>query len=258
MCQRPIHGPAACGCVRCFPNGTDGDHSSVRLRPSAELVHRRLRIEVRNTPLAAGAKAPNPGDVALHCAYGGLNGEKCHLFSQIYDGIIGIRRNSCTLARLPNPNFLLPLHALVLPAIVVVTLSSRFCSAGSLIPHPSSPPLGRCLRPQPPQAWVRCSVSETSMTVNLTGRWTGCWTVSPPSGPSGPSATSAAGRWCCTTCRRATWRGVAVAKRFFKHLLHGLKYKPRSLITAGLRSYGFPRRSAKHAASAPLIRADRD
>jgi putative transposase len=31
--------------------------------------------------------------------------------------------------------------------------------------------------------------------------------------------------------------GVA-AKRFFKRLLHGLKYKPRRLVTDGLRSYG--------------------
>lgn len=33
-------------------------------------------------------------------------------------------------------------------------------------------------------------------------------------------------------------RNGAAAKRFFKHLLRGLKYKPRRLITDGLRSYG--------------------
>jgi putative transposase len=33
-------------------------------------------------------------------------------------------------------------------------------------------------------------------------------------------------------------RNAAAAKRFFKRLLHGLQYKPRRLITDGLRSYG--------------------
>ncbi|MBV8505580.1 MAG: IS6 family transposase [Alphaproteobacteria bacterium] len=33
-------------------------------------------------------------------------------------------------------------------------------------------------------------------------------------------------------------RNAAAAKRLFKRLLHGLKYKPRRLITDGLRSYG--------------------
>ena len=33
-------------------------------------------------------------------------------------------------------------------------------------------------------------------------------------------------------------RNGAAAKRFFKRLLHGLKYKPRRLVTDGLRSYG--------------------
>jgi putative transposase len=33
-------------------------------------------------------------------------------------------------------------------------------------------------------------------------------------------------------------RNGAAAKRFFKRLLHGLKYKSRRLITDGLRSYG--------------------
>src|SRR5205085_783511 len=37
-------------------------------------------------------------------------------------------------------------------------------------------------------------------------------------------------------------RNAAAAKRFFKRLLHGLKYKPRRLITDGLRSYGVARR----------------
>ena len=38
-------------------------------------------------------------------------------------------------------------------------------------------------------------------------------------------------------------RNGAAAKRFFKRLLHGLKYKPRRLITDGLRSYGVAQRA---------------
>src|SRR5271165_1441074 len=38
-------------------------------------------------------------------------------------------------------------------------------------------------------------------------------------------------------------RNGAAAKRFFKRLLHGLKYKPRRLITDGLRSYGVAHRA---------------
>jgi putative transposase len=37
-------------------------------------------------------------------------------------------------------------------------------------------------------------------------------------------------------------RNAAAAKRFFKRLLHGLKYKPRRIITDGLRSYGVAHR----------------
>ncbi len=33
-------------------------------------------------------------------------------------------------------------------------------------------------------------------------------------------------------------RNAAAAKRFFKRLLQGLRYKPRRLVTDGLRSYG--------------------
>jgi putative transposase len=33
-------------------------------------------------------------------------------------------------------------------------------------------------------------------------------------------------------------RNGRAAKRFFKRLLQGLRYKPRRLITDGLRSYG--------------------
>ncbi|WP_367605495.1 DDE-type integrase/transposase/recombinase [Teichococcus wenyumeiae] len=33
-------------------------------------------------------------------------------------------------------------------------------------------------------------------------------------------------------------RNATAAKRFFKRLLAGLKYKPRRLIIDGLRSYG--------------------
>ncbi|MFC7738451.1 transposase [Roseomonas sp. GCM10028921] len=34
------------------------------------------------------------------------------------------------------------------------------------------------------------------------------------------------------------WRNATAAKRFFKRLLVGLKYKPRKLVTDGLCSYG--------------------
>jgi putative transposase len=37
-------------------------------------------------------------------------------------------------------------------------------------------------------------------------------------------------------------RNAAAAKRFFKRLLAGMKYKPRRLVTDGLRSYGVARR----------------
>ena len=37
-------------------------------------------------------------------------------------------------------------------------------------------------------------------------------------------------------------RNATAAKRFFKRLLAGLKYKPRKLITDGLRSYGVAQR----------------
>ena len=37
-------------------------------------------------------------------------------------------------------------------------------------------------------------------------------------------------------------RDGAAAKRFFKHLLQGLQYKPKRIITDGLRSYGVARR----------------
>ena len=38
-------------------------------------------------------------------------------------------------------------------------------------------------------------------------------------------------------------RNGAAAKRFFKHLLHGLQYKPRRLVTDGLRSYSVAQRA---------------
>ena len=44
-------------------------------------------------------------------------------------------------------------------------------------------------------------------------------------------------------------RNAAAAKRFFKRLLRGLRYKPRRLITDGLRSYG-----AAHRAIMPDVR----
>ena len=37
-------------------------------------------------------------------------------------------------------------------------------------------------------------------------------------------------------------RNATAAKRFFKHLLAGLKYKPRRIVTDGLRSYGAAKR----------------
>ncbi len=37
-------------------------------------------------------------------------------------------------------------------------------------------------------------------------------------------------------------RNATAAKRFFKRLLHGLEYKPRRIITDGLRSYGVAKR----------------
>ena len=37
-------------------------------------------------------------------------------------------------------------------------------------------------------------------------------------------------------------RNATAAKRFFKHLLKGLRYKPRRIITDELRSYGAARR----------------
>jgi putative transposase len=42
-------------------------------------------------------------------------------------------------------------------------------------------------------------------------------------------------------------RNGEAAKRFFKRLMHGLQYKPRRLITDGLRSYGvaFSERSSR-------------
>ena len=38
-------------------------------------------------------------------------------------------------------------------------------------------------------------------------------------------------------------RNATAAKRFFTRLLHGLQYKPRRLVTDGLRSYGVARRA---------------
>ena len=38
-------------------------------------------------------------------------------------------------------------------------------------------------------------------------------------------------------------RDGAAAKRFFRRLLSGLQYKPKRLITDGLRSYGVARRA---------------
>ena len=37
-------------------------------------------------------------------------------------------------------------------------------------------------------------------------------------------------------------RGATAAKRFFKRLLKGLRYRPKRIVTDGLRSYGVARR----------------
>src|SRR3712207_1232544 len=41
-------------------------------------------------------------------------------------------------------------------------------------------------------------------------------------------------------------RNATAAKRFFKRLLAGLKYKPRRIVTDGLRSYGVAKREVLH------------
>ena len=55
-------------------------------------------------------------------------------------------------------------------------------------------------------------------------------------------------------------RNANAAKRFFKRLLRGLKYKPRRLITDGLRSYGAAKRellpNVRHRTSRYLNRAE--
>ena len=38
------------------------------------------------------------------------------------------------------------------------------------------------------------------------------------------------------------WRNGSAARRFFKRLLAGLRYKPRWLVTDGLKSYGVAQR----------------
>jgi AraC-like DNA-binding protein len=44
----------------------------------------------------------------------------------------------------------------------------------------------------------------------------------------------------CIEAHEVYRNGGAAAERFFKHLLQGLRYKPKRLITVGLRSYGAP------------------
>ena len=57
-------------------------------------------------------------------------------------------------------------------------------------------------------------------------------------------------------------RDGAAAKRFFRRLLKGLRYKPKSLITDGLRSYGVARRAllpeVKHRTSQYLNKSGRE
>jgi putative transposase len=45
-------------------------------------------------------------------------------------------------------------------------------------------------------------------------------------------------------------RNAAAAKRFFKRLLAGLRYKPRKIVTDGLRSYGAAHRDLLPSTSA--------
>jgi putative transposase len=61
-------------------------------------------------------------------------------------------------------------------------------------------------------------------------------------------------------------RNGAAAKRFFKRLLHGLRYRPRRLVTDGLHSYGVARRAilpdvrhrtSRYLNNLPRIRIDR-
>jgi putative transposase len=56
-------------------------------------------------------------------------------------------------------------------------------------------------------------------------------------------------------------RNATAAKRFFKRLLAGLKYKPKRLVTDGLRSYGVAHREilpeVKHRTSRYLTTAPR-
>src|SRR3712207_9132237 len=57
-------------------------------------------------------------------------------------------------------------------------------------------------------------------------------------------------------------RNATAAKRFFRRLLKGLRYKPRRLITDGLRSYGVARREVlpdvRHRTSRYLIQQGRE
>jgi putative transposase len=46
-------------------------------------------------------------------------------------------------------------------------------------------------------------------------------------------------------------RNGTAANRFFKHLLGGLGYKPRRLVTDGLRSYGVSERSCRRYDTGP-------
>ena len=65
--------------------------------------------------------------------------------------------------------------------------------------------------------WMKCSSASAVCCITCGGQWTStasCWIF-----------------WCRTVA-------TAAAKRFFKCLLRGLLYKPRRLITDGLRSYG--------------------
>src|SRR5215469_13787362 len=67
-------------------------------------------------------------------------------------------------------------------------------------------------------------------------------------------------RWTSRVSYSTFWWTIdetaAAAKRFFKRLLHGLRYKPRRLVTDGLRSYSVAQRAilpdARHRTSRDL------
>src|SRR5882672_621709 len=83
-------------------------------------------------------------------------------------------------------------------------------SAASSIPAPSLPPPARCRRTLRPPASASSSLSGWSTRTSSIAHSTGWRSASRRSRQPSPNAISAAARWCSTTCRRATWKAVAV------------------------------------------------